>query len=137
MKQSVVMHLFLIILCGCSHPPSAELESPAAPPLAHVTCKPQFELQERQDIHVVDAEGNDRTSSRQWLILDDGKQKRRIAWASPPMSRAPVALSAHETYTFTVRTGLNMTVPFHTVIRIAKGNEVIYDVSKEEPSARR
>ena len=128
MKTNTVLYFILSLLfAGIQGSLGAPDEQK---PSEVITCKPQFDLRERSEIHVTDAQGNDRTAFHQWLILDNGKQKFRIPWGSPPLSRGPVDLSSHETYTFTLEIDTNSKTPVHKVLRIIKGNEVVYDATK-------
>lgn len=91
-----------------------------------ITCKPRFELKEDQRLHVADAEGNQRDAFRQSLILDDGTQQFTIGWATLPISRGPVTLDTSQSYTFTVKPGSEKDSRQATVLRIQKGDEVVY-----------
>lgn len=109
-----------VMICGCTHIVSS------TPHTIEITCKPDFELKPRQDMHVMDSEGNQHDAFWQWLILDNGRHKFRIPWGSPPLSRPPVLLYAHQTYTFTVKTEEEQQVVSHEVIRITTGTDITY-----------
>lgn len=114
-------YLLAVLICGCTQ--VAPQESIGT----QITCKPKFELKSRPEIHVTDSEGNQRDAFRQWLILDDGKQQFRIPWGSPPLSRAPVALQAYQTYTFTIKMATQLNTQIPKVIRVQKGKESLYE----------
>ncbi len=99
--------------------------------IADITCRPQFDIRERQDIHVVDADGNEFTSFWQWLVLDDGIQQFRVPWGSPPLSRGLVELYTHQTYTFTVTTDMKSNARVQTVTRVVRGTEILYDATNK------
>ena len=81
-------------------------------------------------MHVTDWEGNQRDAFRQWLVLDDGKKQFRIPWGSPPLSRGPVALYTHQTYTFTVRMETRLETQIPKVVRVQKGTKVVYEAQE-------
>jgi hypothetical protein len=126
-KRVTVMFLALLLVCSflfnTTNTFAAEVTKEV---ISEITCKPAFELKERQEIHVADAQGNQRDSYWQWLILDDGKQRFRILWGSPPISGGSVDLSVHQIYTFTISTNEEGNISVHTVSRILKGKEEIY-----------
>lgn len=129
--------LILLLLSGCTPgSPGGSGGQPEPAGLVSITCKPEFELKEQQQVHVLDAEGRDRASFRQWLVLDDGARQFRIAWGSPPTSRGPVTLYAHQTYRFTLSTLITNGVPVHKVMRIEKDGEVIYETPQEGALSR-
>ncbi len=133
MKRATAPFLPVMLLCGIAiNTMGATAESMQNEVTSEITCKPGFELQTRPEIHVVDAQGNARDSFRQWLILTDGKQHFRILWGSPPLSRGPVDLSSHLTYTFTISTKIESENYIHTVSRILKGIVIIYDASEKK-----
>ena len=138
MKKVTVPHLILMLLFGVARVTTgAPAEHKPREIISRITCKPRLEHQERHDIHVTDSEGNDSTSYRQWLILDDGKQSFRIPWGSPPLSRGPVNLSAHQIYTFTISTKLESKNPVHIVSRIMKEKEVVYDAVEKKDNSNK
>jgi hypothetical protein len=116
--------LLAVLICGCAQ------VAPQGPHITMITCKPKFELKERPELHVMDSEGNLRTAFRQWLILDDGKQQFRILWGSPPTSRGPVALYNDLAYTFTIKVETRLETQIPKVIRVRKGNEIIYEAQE-------
>ncbi len=91
-----------------------------------ITCKPKFELKEDQRLHVADAQGNQVDAFRQSLILDDGKQQFTIGWATLPISSGPVTLDTNQSYTFTVKPGAEKESRSATLLRIQKGDEIVY-----------
>lgn len=113
--------LFYVLVCGCAQ------VAPQKPTDIQITCKPKFELESWLEIHVTDSEGNRQDAFRQWLILDDGKQRFRIPWGSPPLSRGPVALHAQQTYAFTIKMETEQETRIPRVIRVQQENEVIYE----------
>ncbi len=119
--KTILLFTLATVLGGCAH---GVPETPTDP---QITCKPKFERRERQELHVMDSEGHDSTAYRQWLILDDGKQYFRIPWGSPPLSRPPVDLYTHQTYTFTIRTGARQEDQIPRVIRVKENQEVVYE----------
>lgn len=106
--------------------------------MAVVTCRPAFELVERPEVFVRDKEEGRVEAFWEWLVLDDGRQRYRILWASPPLSRGPVELHGYQTYTFSVVTMSGYYGPFSKVTRIVEGGKVIYEAPQEAawPSAR-
>ena len=92
-----------------------------------ITCKPRFEVHERQDRHVMDDQGNYRTSYTRWLILDDGERAYRIAWGSPPLLAAPVTLMEHRVYTFTIRARRSDGEKIPLVLKIQNGATLVYE----------
>jgi hypothetical protein len=132
-KRVTVMFLALLLVCSIlfntSNTFAAEVTKEV---ISEITCKPAFELKERQDIHVADAQGNQRDSFWQWLILDDGKRRFRILWGAPPVSQCAVDLSVHQTYTFTISTKEESQNFAHRVTRILKEKEVIYAANKSD-----
>ncbi len=114
-------YLLAVLVCGCAQ------VAPQKSTDTRITCKPKFELESRPEIHVTDAEGNQHDAFRQWLILDDGEQRFRIPWGSPPLSRGPVALYTHQTYAFTIKTEAEQETQIPRVIRVQQENEVIYE----------
>lgn len=137
MKKASAPFLALMLLFGVFLTTRAELtDIQQHEVISKITCKPGVDLQERPEIHIVDAKGNHRDAFRQWLILDDGKQKFRILWGSPPLSHGPVDLSSHQIYTFTISTQTETEHPVHTVLRILKGEKIIYDVTEKKNGKR-
>lgn len=138
MKRATGPDLTMMLLIGVA---CVTMGAPAEPKpgetISKITCKPSFDRQERQDIHVTDSEGRAHTAFRQWLILEDGKQSFRIPWGSPPLSRGPVELSLHQIYTFTVSTKLESKNPVLTVLRILKAKEVVYDAADRENNSNK
>ena len=140
MNMKHVMAPILAVALLFGHTPSMVRAADVSPPkevISEITCKPGFDLKERQDIHVADAQGNQFDSFWQWIILDDGKQRFRIPWGSPPVSRGAATLSIHQFYTFTISTKEESNQSIHTVIRILKGKEVIYDAAAKKDSSRK
>ena len=130
-------YLLVVMICGCTPVTTQEpattqtaRKSEKQPGITQITCKPKFELKRRPEIHVTDSEGNQRDAFRQWLILDDGKQKFRILWGSPPLSRGPVTLYTHQTYTFTVKMETKAETQIPKVIRAKKEAEIIYEAQE-------
>lgn len=124
-----MIYLSFTLLCGFAKVANAESdELNPKETIAKITCKPQFDLKERVNIHVTDGEGRERSSFWQWLVLDDGKQNYRIHWGSPPLSRGLVSLNAHQIYTFTIATFLESNESTNKIIRIVKDGKVVYDV---------
>jgi hypothetical protein len=138
MKNLSAVLTALLLLCGIALTNGADpAKVPQKEAISKITCKPRFDLQERQDLHVVDAEGNQRDAFRQWLVLEEGKHQFRISWGSPPLSRGPAELSSHEVYTFTVSTKMEAEHSVHTVLRISRGEEVVYDASEKKNNSNR
>jgi hypothetical protein len=115
--KTILPSILAAMFCGCAH------VAPEASVDPQVTCKPKFEVRERHELHVMDSEGRERTAYRQWLILEDGNLHVRIPWGAPPLSRPPVELYTHQTYTFTV----TQQAQIPKLIRIRKDQEVIYE----------
>ncbi len=92
MKQIMTCLILCTALLGCRSSRS----------VIEITCKPEFEYEPRPDLIVTTRDGERADASAQFLIVSQNSQRYRIPWGTPPVSRGPVTLSKHQTYTFTL-----------------------------------
>jgi hypothetical protein len=118
MKRTITTPLFVSLLAvsfGCKATSQAVVQ---------VTCKPEFEFEPRPDLIVMTRDGDRMDASARFLVIPHGAERYRIPWGTPPVSRGPVVLSKHETYTFTLdHTG-------KTVRSVRQGDKLLYEAPK-------
>jgi hypothetical protein len=111
MRTLLMLSLCALTLVGCGSSRSG----------IKITCKPEFEYEPRPDLIGTTRDGDRADASAQFLIIPHGAQRYRIPWGTPPVSRGPVSLSKHQTYTFTLdQTG-------ETVRSVRQGDRLIYE----------